>query len=281
MQVGDQAALSFLALELVKDQIPERIKDHAIAVALHRLRDVGMRSDHHTGARVNSRMGETDLLGVGLFLILDAGVHGDNNGIRARAQACDVGGHALRVQHCYAVVFTGVVAVGLVIGVSEKAVAVPIALDDHALVRLFGGVASACGGDAVFGEPVDCEGDAVTAAVARMIVGCGDYVDSRNLQGFDHLRLGSEYHALVNAMPAIGEGRFQIDEGDVGGRQQRREIAERRRRVGQAAGAGADIAGEHDVATAENARDGRVYRIRGVIRPAQFGKQTQRRRLKE
>jgi hypothetical protein len=61
----------------------------------------------------------------------------------------------------------------------------------------------------------------------------------------------------------IGERRFQIYKGDVGGTQQGREIAEGRGGIGQAASACSDIAGQHNVATAENARGGMQLGIGG------------------
>jgi len=241
-QVGDQAVLGFPALELIENQIAERIKDHAIAIALDRLGDVRVRAHHSARARVDGRMGEAALLGVRLFPILDAGVHGDNDGVGAGEHARYVGSHAGNVRHCYSIVLIGVVAVGLIVGIGEKAIAARIAFDHHALVRLLGRMAGTGGGDAVFGEPIQREADAVAAAIARMIVGGGNYGDSGDAQGFHHLGLGSKYHALLDGTAVIGERRFQIHEGDIRRLQQRREIAERRSRIFEAPSPEADIA---------------------------------------
>ncbi len=51
----------------------------------------------------------------------------------------------------------GVVAVGLIVRVGEKAEAEAVAFDDRAVVRLLGGVAGADRRDAVLGQPVERE----------------------------------------------------------------------------------------------------------------------------
>src|SRR4029077_5337324 len=63
--VADPAALRLLLLELVENQVPKRIEDHSVSIAFHWLRDVWMMPHHHARSRVDSRMRELLLLGIG------------------------------------------------------------------------------------------------------------------------------------------------------------------------------------------------------------------------
>ena len=73
--------LRFGSLELVEHQVAERIEDDARAPSLPRLGDVRMMADHHARAGIDRGMGELDLLGIGVWPIFGACVHGDNGGV--------------------------------------------------------------------------------------------------------------------------------------------------------------------------------------------------------
>src|SRR5580704_1980929 len=73
--VADPPALRLLLLELVENQVAQRVKNHALAVAFHRLRDVRMMPHYYAGAGVDGRMRELLLLDAGSALVLHAGVH--------------------------------------------------------------------------------------------------------------------------------------------------------------------------------------------------------------
>ena len=103
-------------------------------------------------------------------------------------------------------------------------------------------------------QPVEGKFHAVASAIAGMVVGGGDDGDARGLERGDHLRLGFEDHALFHEAAAIGKGRFEIDEGDIGGAQHGRQIAQRRGGVVNGARQASDVAREHDVAAQKDAR---------------------------
>jgi hypothetical protein len=70
-----RAVLCFDALELVEDQIAERVEDDAGLVALPRLDHVRMMTGHNASARIDGGVSELDLLSVGARRVFDAGMH--------------------------------------------------------------------------------------------------------------------------------------------------------------------------------------------------------------
>src|SRR5271165_5077776 len=76
-EVRDPAELSGLRLELIENQIAERIEDNSASVDLHRLDDMRMVADHRTRARIDRRVRELLLQRIGTRLVFDAGVHGN------------------------------------------------------------------------------------------------------------------------------------------------------------------------------------------------------------
>jgi len=106
--------LRFGSLELVEHQVAERIENYARAPSLPRLGDVRMMADYDARAGVDGGMGELDLLGIGVWPIFGAGVHGDDGDVGTIQEARDVGLHSGTVHDGDAVIDIRMVAVRLV-----------------------------------------------------------------------------------------------------------------------------------------------------------------------
>ena len=222
--LAEQAMLGFDALELIEDQVAERVENDAGAAALPSLDHVGMVPGDDLGAGVDGGAGELDLAGVGARGVLGAGVHGDDGGVGAGEDGMNVGLHAGDVHHGNTIIGVLVIAVRLVEGVGEEAEAESVAGDDGSGMRGLGGFAGADGGDAVSGEQIERIFDPVAVAVTRVIICSGDDVDAGGLEGGDHFGPGFEDHAIFNRTAAVRKRRFEIDEGDIGRGERGREI---------------------------------------------------------
>ncbi|HML18918.1 MAG TPA: hypothetical protein VK419_17925, partial [Bryobacteraceae bacterium] len=75
---GEEAMLGLDALELVEDQVAERVKDCAPPVALPTLDHVRMMAGDDTRSGVDGGSRELDLPRVGTRRVFEAGVHGDD-----------------------------------------------------------------------------------------------------------------------------------------------------------------------------------------------------------
>ena len=173
------------ALVLVKNEVAERVENISAAIPFVSLNHVRMVADYQRSARVDGSVCELDLLSIRVRDVLDAAVHRHDHDIAPLLQLCDIAGDHNGISHCDTVIKIAPVAVLLIERVAEKSEPHSAAFYHHAGMCFFGRFAGPYGKRPVRAKPIYSELHSVRTAVARMVIGGRDDIDSRKLQSGD------------------------------------------------------------------------------------------------